>query len=202
MKEKKHFPFFDSAYQGFASGDVDKDAFAVRHFVEQGFNMLVCQSYAKNFGLYAERIGAMNVVCPSAAAAENVVSQLNIITRPMLSSPPAHGARIVAAILNDPKLYNEWLHDLKTMAGRIVKMRELLYEELQRIRVPGDWSHIVKQIGMFSFTGLHAKQVEILTKKYHIYMLSNGRISMAGLSTKTVPYLAAAIKDAIATAKL
>lgn len=46
--------FFDSAYQGFASGSLDKDAWAIRYFVSEGFELLVAQSFSKNFGLYSE----------------------------------------------------------------------------------------------------------------------------------------------------
>jgi aspartate aminotransferase, cytoplasmic len=54
MERKKLFPFFDSAYQGFASGDPIKDSFAVRYFVKRGFELFCAQSFAKNFGLYSE----------------------------------------------------------------------------------------------------------------------------------------------------
>ena len=39
---------------------------------------------------------------------------------------------------------------------------------------PGDWSHIIKQIGMFYFTGLNEKQVRMMAKEYHIYMTYDG----------------------------
>ena len=54
MKKKNHFTFFDIAYQGFASGDPDADAWAIRYFVEQGLEMVIAQSFAKNFGLYSK----------------------------------------------------------------------------------------------------------------------------------------------------
>ena len=104
MQKRRLLPWFDIAYQGFASGELDADAWAVRHFVTLGFEMLVSQSFAKNFGLYAERVGALHVVTPSKGAAAAVVSQLEAIARPMYSNPPAHGARVVARILGDPAL--------------------------------------------------------------------------------------------------
>jgi aspartate aminotransferase, cytoplasmic len=96
MLEKAHFAFFDCAYQGFASGDLDGDAWAVRHFVKMGVSMLVCQSFAKNAGLYGERVGALHVISNSAETAEKVKSQLSVLQRSEISNPPSHGARLVS----------------------------------------------------------------------------------------------------------
>lgn len=197
MRSKSLLPFFDSAYQGFASGSLDADAQSVRIFVADGGECLAAQSYAKNMGLYGERVGALSIVCKTADAASKVESQLKLVIRPMYSSPPLHGASIVAAILKDSDLYNEWTLELKAMADRIISMRQKLFEALQAKGTPGDWSHIVKQIGMFTFTGLNSEQVTFMTNEYHIYMTSDGRISMAGLSSRTVPHLADAIHAAV-----
>lgn len=193
IKEKGHFPLFDSAYQGFASGDLDKDAAAVRFFAERGFELFVAQSFAKNFGLYGERAGALHVVVADAKTADPVHSQLNLFIRSSFSNPPKYGALIVAAVLKDKQLYAQWQESLRVMAGRIINMRELLYEALKKRNTPGDWKHIISQIGMFSYTGLTAKHVQRLIKEFHVYLLSNGRISMAGLSASKVDYLADAI---------
>jgi len=199
IREKQHFPFFDSAYQGFASGDLNQDAFALRYFVKKGFEMLLAQSYAKNFGLYGERIGALHVVCANNSLVEAVRSQVKPIIRAMYSSPPIHGAFIVYEVLSNPELYAEWEKDLKEMANRIREMRQLLFNALKANNTPGDWGHILTQIGMFSFTGLSAEQVEMMIKKFHIYLTSDGRISMPGLNTKTVPYLAKAIHEIVSS---
>ncbi|XP_028781316.1 aspartate aminotransferase 1-like [Neltuma alba] len=197
IRSKALLPFFDSAYQGFASGSLDADAQSVRMFVADGGELLIAQSYAQNMGLYAERVGALSIVCKSADVASRVESQLKLVIRLMYSNPPTHGASIVAAILKDRELYNEWTVELKAMADRITSMRQQLFDALQARGTPGDWSHIIKQIGMFTFTGLNPGQVSFMTKEYHIYMTSDGRISMAGLSTETVPHLADAIHAAV-----
>ncbi|CAN1218724.1 Aspartate aminotransferase 3, chloroplastic, partial [Linum perenne] len=197
LRSKSLMPFFDSAYQGFASGSLDTDAESVRIFAADGGELLLAQSYAKNMGLYGERVGALSIVCKDADVAGRVESQLKLVIRPMYSSPPIHGASIVAAILKDSNLYNEWTVELKAMADRIISMRKQLFEALRSRGTPGDWSHIIKQIGMFTFTGLNSEQVAFMTKEYHIYMTSDGRISMAGLSSKTVPHLADAIHAAV-----
>ncbi|KAK1923139.1 putative aspartate aminotransferase mitochondrial precursor [Papiliotrema laurentii] len=197
VKEKKHFPFFDMAYQGFASGDILKDAYAVRYFVEQGHQLLLCQSFAKNLGLYGERVGAISFVCADAEEKARVDSQLKIIIRPLYSNPPVHGARLVSAILGDEALYNEWLSEVKGMADRIIDMREKLYNKLVELNTPGEWGHIKSQIGMFSFTGLKPEQVDALAEKAHIYLTRDGRISMAALNSNNVEYFAESVSKAV-----
>ncbi|CAO3627631.1 unnamed protein product [Mucor hiemalis] len=197
MREKNHFPFFDCAYQGFASGDLDKDAWAVRYFVEQGFELFVCQSFAKNFGLYGERAGNLTIVAKSAEESKRVFSQFEKLNRSEISNPPAFGSRIVNIVLNDPALYQEWKENLQYMSNRIIDMRKALFGHLTELKTPGTWNHITDQIGMFSFTGLNAKQVKVLKEKYHIYMTDNGRVSMAGVSTTNVEYLAKSIDDVV-----
>lgn len=197
IRSKGLLPFFDSAYQGFASGSLDADAQPVRMFVADGGECFIAQSYAKNLGLYGERVGALSIVCKTTDVAKRVESQLKLVVRPMYSNPPIHGASIVATILKDKALYDEWTVELKGMADRIINMRKQLFDALTSRGTPGDWSHIVKQIGMFTFTGLNAEQVKFMTEKYHIYMTSDGRISMAGLSSQTVPHLADGMHAAV-----
>ncbi|CAK9185511.1 unnamed protein product [Ilex paraguariensis] len=196
IQEKNHIPFFDVAYQGFASGSLDEDASSVRLFAARGMELLVAQSYSKNLGLYAERIGAINVVCSSTDAAARVKSQLKRLARPMHSNPPIHGARIVANVVGDPALFKEWKEEMGLMAGRIKSVRHKLYDSLCAKDNSGkDWSFILKQIGMFSFTGLSKAQSGNMTNKWHVYMTKDGRISLAGLSSAKCEYLADAIID-------
>jgi aspartate aminotransferase len=175
MRSRSHFPFFDTAYQGFASGDLVRDSWAIRYFVEQGFELCVAQSFAKNFGLYGERTGAFHFVSapgPDAApACSNIASQLAILQRSEISNPPAYGARIASRVLNDPVLFKEWEADLRTMSGRILEMRQGLRDRLEKRGTPGSWDHITSQIGMFSFTGLSEEQVLTLRSKWHVYMV-------------------------------
>lgn len=155
FQRKNLFVFFDSAYQGFASGDVDKDSFAVRHFVSRGFEMLCAQSFSKIFGLYGERVGNLTVVHKDSTTMQTVMEQLTTIAFDTYLSPPKHGALIVQAILNDAELFEEWLENLRVMPKRIKSIRQSLYNELIRLNTPGSWNHIIDQIGMFSYTGLN-----------------------------------------------
>lgn len=196
IQEKNHIPFFDVAYQGFASGSLDKDASSVRMFSARGMELLVAQSYSKNLGLYAERIGAINITCSSSDAATRVKSQLKRLARPMYSNPPIHGAKIVANIVGNPELFGEWKEEMEMMAGRIKSVRQKLFDSMCAKDDSGkDWSFILKQIGMFSFTGLNIAQSENMINKWHVYMTKDGRISLAGLSSAKCEYLADAIID-------
>ncbi|KAH9944431.1 PLP-dependent transferase [Epithele typhae] len=187
IKEKSLFPFFDMAYQGFASGDTSRDAFAVRHFVAEGHQIALSQSFAKNMGSTAS--------APEEKA--RVDSQLKIVIRPMYSNPPLHGARIASTILRNEALYGLWESEVKLMADRIIEMRSRLFENLVQQNTPGEWSHIKKQIGMFSFTGLTQPQTKALAEKAHIYMTADGRISMAGLNGRNIDYFSESVSKAV-----
>jgi aspartate aminotransferase len=201
IRAKNHFPFFDTAYQGFATGDLMKDNAAVRYFAEQGFEMVIAQSFAKNFGLYGERAGCFHVVTGPSPDAEKTItriaSQLAILQRSEISNPPLYGARIASTVLNDPKLFAEWEENLRTMSGRIISMRKQLRAKLEELGTPGTWNHITDQIGMFSFTGLTEAQVLKIREEAHVYMTKNGRISMAGLNSKNVEYVAKAVDKVV-----
>ncbi|XP_033102887.1 aspartate aminotransferase, cytoplasmic-like [Anneissia japonica] len=197
IQERKLFPFFDAAYIGFASGDLERDSWAIRYFASKGMELFAAQSFSKNFGLYNERVGNLAVVVNDADCKSRIKSQLELIARPMWSNPPNHGARIVATILNNPTLNQQWREHIKEMSQRVLQMRELLYQRLKALGTPGTWNHIVDQIGMFSFTGLGPKQVESLKTKHHVYCMKSGRINMCALTTKNVDYVAQAIHDVV-----
>lgn len=198
VEAKKLIPFFDSAYQGFASGDLDADAWAVRYFVNDRKMELLCsQSFAKNFGLYNERPGNLVVVVNNKEVVAPVKSQMTLVARGMYSNPPAHGGRIVEKVLNDPDLYQEWTQNVKTMANRIQGMRTELRSTLEKLGTPGTWHHVTDQIGMFSFTGLTPEMVDYMVKEKHIYLLKNGRISVAGLTPTNVNYVAESMNEAV-----
>jgi len=197
IRLKNLFPFFDCAYQGFASGCLDTDAWTVRHFVEQGFELFCSQSFSKNFGLYNERAGNLTVVVKDTGVIASMKSQLTLLVRAMYSNPPAHGARIVDVVLKDPALYQEWRECIKTMSERIISMRTGLRERLEKLGTPGTWNHITDQIGMFSYTGLSPEMCEFLKLEKHLYLLKSGRISMCGLNNGNLDYVAEAINAAV-----
>jgi aspartate aminotransferase len=195
MKEKKLIPLMDSAYQGYASGDLDYDSWAVRYFEQEGFEFFMCQSFAKNLGLYGERIGCVHIVCNSAERASIVSSQMKLVIRPMYSNPPKHGALIVAKVLGNPERFARWRAELKAMADRILEVRAMLRKGLEDKGTAGPWNHITDQIGMFSFTGLSQAECERLISKHHIYLLKSGRISLAGLNKSNVQYMVDSVDE-------
>ncbi|KAM4599774.1 aspartate aminotransferase, cytoplasmic isoform 2-T2 [Fundulus diaphanus] len=197
MMRRKLFAFFDSAYQGFASGNLEKDAWAVRYFVSKGVEMFCAQSFSKNFGLYNERVGNLTIVARDADNLKRVLSQMEKIVRTTWSNPPSQGARIVAVTLSSPELFSEWKDNVKTMADRVLLMRAQLKAKLQSLGTPGTWDHITDQIGMFSFTGLNPNQVEYMVKEKHVYLMASGRINMCGLTSKNIDYVAESIHEAV-----
>lgn len=180
IKTKGHLIFFDSAYQGFASGDAEADAHALRRVVDAGFPILLAQSFAKNFGLYGERCGTLSVVCKDEAQKEILLSQLRCIIRPMYSNPPRHGSSIVRTILSDPQLTEQYYTECASMSSRIQSMRARLVDTLKQVGSTHDWSHVSEQIGMFAYTGMNVDMVNEITNKYSIYLTKDGRISIAG----------------------
>ncbi|RMY03427.1 hypothetical protein D0866_15495, partial [Hortaea werneckii] len=141
MKTRHQIPFFDSAYQGFATGDLDNDAYAIRLFVQQGFDVvMVAQSYAKNMGLYGERAGCLHVVASDSNHAERISSQLKSLQRVEISTPPAYSARLVTLILQEHTLFVQWQKDLQTMSSRIHQMRHRLRDLLEDEATPARWS--------------------------------------------------------------
>ncbi|XP_027337275.1 aspartate aminotransferase, mitochondrial-like [Abrus precatorius] len=193
LKVKNHFPFFDMAYQGFSSGDLDKDAIALRIFLEDGHLIGCAQSFAKNMGLFEHKVGCLSVLCQNIKQVAAMKSQLQQISHAMYSSIPFHGILLATMILNNPDMQELWRKEIKVMAKRIQAMRTTLRCSLEDLDSSSNWEHITAQVGMFCFSGLTPEQIELLEKVFHIYMTPDGRISMAGVTTSNVNYLANAI---------
>jgi aspartate/tyrosine/aromatic aminotransferase len=195
-------PLLDFAYQGFAEG-ITEDAVGLRAFVGEsgrsrsGAELIVCSSFSKNFGLYCERVGALTIIAADRKAADTVQSQVKAVIRANYSNPPAHGAELVTTVLGDAELRSLWEKEVAQMRGRINGMRELLVRTLKAKGVPGDYSFITRQRGMFSFSGLTPQQVEELKQKHAIYIVGSGRINVAGISEQNVGPLCEAIADVV-----
>ncbi|KKO98974.1 aspartate aminotransferase [Trichoderma harzianum] len=195
-EEKGLFPILDSAYQGFATGDIDNDGWVLRHFATRSngaIEFAVAQSFSKNFGLYGERIGALHVVARNQETAAKVEATLKQISRAEITSTPGFGAKVVATIVQNPELRKQWQQDLNTMSGRLRDMRKRLHDELTKRETPGNWRHLLTDIGMFSITGLSQEQVTTLKDSFHVYLLPTGRLSFTGLTTGNVEYVAESI---------
>lgn len=185
VKRRGLLPFFDMAYQGFGQG-VDEDAFAIRHFAAEGIPLFAATSFSKNFSLYGERCGSLSVVCGDAQQAENVLGQLKATIRRNYSSPPTHGARIIARVLGDAELRADWRAELDGMRERVRAMRIQLGEALREACPEGDFAYLSKQTGMFSYTGLTAAEVESMRAESAVYLVGSGRMCLAALTPATV----------------
>lgn len=151
---------------------------------------MLCQSFAKNFGLYGERAGCLSILTDSKDEKNVVMSRLKQMQRNLVSNPPLYGARIVNTVLSDPKLEGMWHDELKVMSKRIMDMRKGLVDNLKSAGSQHDWSHVTNQIGMFAFTGLTEDMTASLVKDHHIYLTKDGRISVAGLNTSNLEQVA------------
>ncbi|KAJ5779889.1 Aspartate aminotransferase [Penicillium paradoxum] len=198
FKERQLFPLFDAAYLGFNSGNVDSDAFAIRLFIEESeLEAGVCLSFAKNMGLYGERVGCLLLATSTEETAAKTQSMLEMLQRSEVSNPPAYGAKIASTILANATLRQAWHDDLITMSSRIRSMRLKLYDSLVSTGAPGSWEHLLYQSGMFGFLGLSPVVVLRLRAQYHIYMASNSRISIAGLNEQNVDYVGKSITECL-----
>ncbi|WP_394129905.1 amino acid aminotransferase [Shewanella maritima] len=189
-------PLIDMAYQGFGDG-LDEDAYGVREMAKAVENMILCSSCSKNFGLYRERIGACTILGSDSAQANTAFSVLLYVVRCIYSMPPAHGAAIVETILADDTLNQQWQQELAVMRDRINGNRTMLVNELHKLGVDRDFSFIAQQKGMFSFLGVSSEQVMTLKHDHSIYMVDSSRISIAGISSANVEYLAHCIAKVI-----
>ncbi len=198
VKARELLPLIDFAYQGFGDG-LEQDAFAVRLFAAELPELLITSSCSKNFGLYRERTGALIVCAATAEKLHDVRSQLAFIARNVWSTPPAHGAAVVATILADDELRGLWVNELEGMRQRVASLRGGLVEALAAFGLSQRFAHIDQQRGMFSYTGLSPMQVQRLRDEYSVYMLSSGRANMAGLEASRLQQLASAIAQVCAT---
>ncbi|AET41223.1 aspartate transaminase AAT1 Ecym_7397 [Eremothecium cymbalariae DBVPG len=183
-------PVIDMAYQGLESGDLIEDAYLLRMCLEHNWRngLYICQSFAKNMGLYSERIGSLSVIHPmdESNTKAKADSQLKRIVRGVYSSPPSYGSRIATLVLNNPTLKAQWFEDVKKMTDRLWSVRVMLYERLK-------WDTLIDrttQHGMFYYSGFSPKQVDILRRHHSIYLTQDGRISLAGINRSNIDHVA------------
>lgn len=185
LKTRELIPFLDIAYQGFGAG-MEEDAYAIRAIASAGLPTLVSNSFSKIFSLYGERVGGLSVVCEDADAAGRVLGQLKATVRRNYSSPPNFGAQVVATVLGDAALKASWLSEVETMRRRILDMRQTLVDVLKQAMPGRDFDYLLKQRGMFSYTGFSAAQVERLREEFGVYLIASGRMCVAGLNSRNV----------------
>ena len=191
LKARNLIPFLDIAYQGFGAG-MEEDAYAIRTIAGAGLPVLVSNSFSKIFSLYGERVGGLSVVCDDSETAGRVLGQLKATVRRIYSSPPNFGAQVVSAVLNNAALKASWLAEVEAMRTRILAMRQELVNALKPAIPNGNFDYLLKQRGMFSYTGLSAAQVDRLREEFGVYLIASGRMCVAGLNTRNVQRVAQA----------
>lgn len=191
LKARNLIPFLDIAYQGFGAG-MDEDAYAIRTIAAAGLPVLISNSFSKIFSLYGERVGGLSVVCENSETAVRVLGQLKATVRRNYSSPPNFGAQVVSTVLNNADLKASWLAEVEAMRTRILAMRQALVTVLKEAMPDGNFDYLLKQCGMFSYTGLSAEQVTRLREEFGIYLIASGRMCVAGLNSRNVQRVAQA----------
>ena len=192
VKARGLVAFVDMAYQGFGQG-IAEDGAVIGQFMAAGIDFLVATSFSKSFSLYGERVGALSVVCENRDEAARVLSQLKIVIRTNYSNPPTHGAQVVASVLTTPALRKLWEEELAAMRQRIRQMRAALVDKLQAAGLQRDMGFILRQQGMFSYSGLSAAQMQRLRSEYGIYGVDSGRICVAALNAANLDGVARAM---------
>lgn len=200
LKRKRMIPFVDYAYQGFGDG-LFEDGHGLRTLLATNPEAVICSSFSKNFGLYSERVGAIMVVHQEPKSVAATLSQLKQTVRANYSNPPRHGAATVAMILGDATLRAEWEREVTTMRERISRMRIGFVERMAAMNSGRDFSFLLKQKGMFSYTGLTPMQVDWLKAECAIYLIGTGRINVAGISESTSAFICQSIADCLSATK-
>lgn len=192
VRERELLPLVDFAYQGFGQG-IDEDAVGIRTLLNVCDEMLVANSFSKNFGLYSERVGALSLVAKNTAEATAALSQMKVVVRSNYSNPPRHGGAIVATVLGSEELTSIWHEEVAEMRNRIASMRSEFVTQMQQRQSERDFSFLLSQSGMFSFSGLNPMQVDQLRNEYSIYIVGSGRINVAGMTAENLPQLCDAV---------
>jgi aromatic-amino-acid transaminase len=196
VKSRGLVAFLDMAYQGFGDG-IAEDGAVVRQFLDAGIDFLVATSFSKSFSLYGERVGALSVVGTDKDEAARVLSRLKVLIRGNYSNPPTHGAQVVSMVLTTPALRRLWEDELAGMRTRIKHMRQALVRRLGEDGVTQDMSFILRQKGMFSYSGLSAERMQRLRGEFGVYGIDSGRICVAALNERNLGPVVAAIANVV-----
>ncbi|KAI2798817.1 Aspartate aminotransferase, mitochondrial [Blomia tropicalis] len=197
IREKNILPFFDIAYHGLCSGQIESDVYAIRKFAQDGHHMLVSQSFSKNMSLYGDRVGSLTIMCESEDEAYRVRSQLKNLIISKYICPPFQTGRVVATVLEDQFLRHEWIEQLGGITERLQRTRWQLRRKLESVCPEHQWKHITEQCGIFWYSGLTSSQVETLINEYSIYLCEDGRVNIAGINPNNIDLFGDVIRDVI-----
>ncbi|MEH0833922.1 amino acid aminotransferase [Pectobacterium cacticida] len=194
FRQRSIIPFLDAAYLGLGSG-LPEDVYSIRALARSGIAGLVSNSFSKVFSLYGERVGSLSVICESVDIAQRVMGQLKGTVRANYSNPPRHGAELVATIFSNADLSASWREELDAMRSRMLQMRQALFDKVKALNPTLDVGYLLKQKGMFSYTGLHAEAVDRIRERHGVYLIRSGRMCVAGLNDSNLEAVAEALSD-------
>lgn len=197
IKKNDLLPFLDFAYQGF-SAEIEEDAWPIHQLLINSVPFLLAQSFSKNMSMYGERVGSLSVYDPDKKHTFAIRSQLKSLVRRNYSSPPRFGAELAAQILTNTSLSKQWRDELATMRNRMIDMRKKLFNALNErqtsCKIPNkphkNWDFLLKQKGMFSYTGFSPEQVKKLRDSYAVYLIETGRMCIAGVNNANLNHVA------------
>ncbi len=195
VADRQFLVLMDNAYQGFVSGDIERDGYPIKVFAEHGVPMMVVQSFAKNIGLYGQRTGCLSIVMESEEEAAKVQAYFGYRNRNVFSNPPRFGSDIAKIVLKNPEVNAQWRKDIVTMADSINERRRMFIKELETLKCADSWRYLLEQKGMFAFTHLKVPHIRALREKFAVYMTEDGRMSITGMNAKNVGYVAKAVAE-------
>ncbi|XP_076587299.1 putative aspartate aminotransferase, cytoplasmic 2 [Chaetodon auriga] len=199
ITRRRLFPFLLLPAQALCYGDLERDAWPVQYCASQGMELLCAQSFSHCFGLYGEAVGHLLCVFKQNALRLSVQSQADKIVRSLWARPSAGGAHVVATVLSNPAHAVEWQGEVKHIVERCMLIRDILRERLRQLGAPGCWDHLTQQGGLYCCTGLNGEQVEFLTKRRHVYLLSDGCLNISAINGRNLDYIAESIHLALTT---
>lgn len=196
-KEKQIRVVLDSAFQGYASGELESDSEVVKLFLKEDISFLVAQTFSKNLGLCGERIGCLHIVCHSSEDTEKIKSQFENTARCLWLSPSKHGSLLVKTILKDKELMSQWKEEFKKVQVRLRETRKMLQDALIQAGAKSKWENFTKQCGLFIRLPLNKKQIDFLRQSHHLYIFDSGRINLSSINKNDIQRVAQGIKQAL-----
>jgi aspartate/tyrosine/aromatic aminotransferase len=175
-------PFFDVAFFGFHTG-VEADLCGLRTFAASGREMLVAASYAKSFGIYNERVGSLTLLGASEPT-ENAFRRVEHLIRTSYSNPPLHGAALMAELLADEALRDEWENELERIRARMAFVRRRMASRLKAAGVTRDLGHLMRERGLFTRIDLAEGDSDALREEHAIHVPPSGWINVTMITDR------------------
>jgi aspartate/tyrosine/aromatic aminotransferase len=191
-QDRKLIPIFDMAYLGLGRS-FEEDISPLKHFINSFNKVYLCISFSKIMGLYDDRVGFLLSINQCNDSLQKEFSQIKAFIRSSYSVPPAHGYLIVESILCDFSFKQEWLSELCQIKEHINNKRKLFFNEVCQYNNLNGLINFFEITGMFIVLNLDKLEINKLKIQFGVYILPNGRLSIATLDYKDIPYVVSSI---------